>query len=58
MPYPENGPNEPLEYPHDLGGAEPAFGVPPADGPPRLPVSYPGLPRRRADTGIDVPNGC
>ncbi|BDN83047.1 membrane protein [Mycobacterium pseudoshottsii JCM 15466] len=44
MPYPENGPNEPLEYPHDLGGAEPAFGVPPADGPPRLPVSYPGLP--------------
>ncbi|ACC41674.1 conserved protein [Mycobacterium marinum M] len=44
MPYPENGPNEPLEYPHDLGGAEPAFGTPPADGPPRLPVSYPGLP--------------
>lgn len=35
-PYPQTGPHEPLEYPHDADGAEPTFSP--------LPAAYPAMP--------------
>lgn len=51
-PYPEAGPSEPLEYPHDGGGNELSYpmtapGRPPGDAPPNFPGPPPGNYRQR-----------
>lgn len=45
-PYPEPSSHEPqaLDYPHDLGAAEPAFAPGPADDAALPPAAYPGVP--------------
>lgn len=54
-PYPEPSSHEPqaLDYPHDLGAAEPAFAPGPADDAAHIPAC-----RRRCPTRSDGTSGC